>query len=608
MSAAVMTWRAGMTWTATTASTFWALAWPACCCAWLIRKNAAATGHDREDDPEDDDDLASPAVVPEFLIHALASVVVVVSRLRGLWAAAGGVASTGPWARRPTGACPRSVSSVGVRCGPEVWPGGPSTHHPPVIVARPSSGKSNACSCSADARPDRLRRCPTSISSPRSSRPATSPAAIERLNDGLGRRPPPPDAAGRHRHRQDVHARLGHRDAQQADARPGPQQDARRAAVRRVPRVLPEQRGRVLRQLLRLLPARGLPAAQRHVHREGLVAQRRDRPAAARRDARPVRAPRRDHRGQRLVHLRPGRAGRLRRDRPQAADRRQVPARRRAAPPGRPPVPAQRPGPRPRPVPRPRRHAGAPAGLGGDRRPGRVLRRRGRAHHRDRSADRRAAGRAQGDQRLSGHALRDARRTSSRKRSSTSRPRWRSGSAQLEAEGRALEARAAAPAHDVRPGDAARARLLLGRRELLAPPRPARGRVAAVDAARLLPAGLAAGRRRVAHDDPAGRRHVQERPDPQGDPGRLRVPAAVGARQPAADVRGVRGDGQPGHLHERDARAVRAGTQRGPHRPAAHPPDRASSTRRSRSARPTARSTTCSSRSGRGSSAASASS
>ena len=120
---------------------------------------------------------------------------------------------------------------------------------------------------------------------------------------------------------------------------------------------------------------------------------------------------------------------------------------------------------------------------------------------------------------------------------------------ELEAEGRALEARPAPPADDVRPRDDARARLLLRRRELLAPPVAARGRLAAVDAARLLPAGLAARRRRVAHDDPAGRRHVQERPDAQGDPRRLRVPAAVGARQPAADLRGVRGDRQPGGLH-----------------------------------------------------------
>ena len=55
--------------------------------------------------------------------------------------------------------------------------------------------------------------------------------------------------------------------------------------------------------------------------------------------------------------------------------------------------------------------------------------------------------------------------------------------------------------------------------------------------------------------------HVQERPDSQGDPGRLRVPAAVRAGQPAADVRGVRGDRPPGDLHERDARAIRAGAQ-----------------------------------------------
>ena len=127
----------------------------------------------------------------------------------------------------------------------------------------------------------------------------------------------------------------------------------------------------------------------------------------------------------------------------------------------------------------------------------------------------------------------------------------------------------------------------------------------AVDPARLLPAGLAAGRRRVAHDDPAGRRHVQERPDAQGDPGRLRVPAAVGARQPAADVRGVRGDRPPGDLHERDAGAVRARAER-PDRPAAHPPDRHRRPADHASARPRARSTTCSRRSAGGSSAASA--
>ena len=42
------------------------------------------------------------------------------------------------------------------------------------------------------------------------------------------------------------------------------------------------------------------------------------------------------------------------------------------------------------------------------------------------------------------------------------------------------------------------------------------------------------------HDRPA-RRHVQRRPRAQDDAGRVRLPAAVGARQPAAEVRGVRG-------------------------------------------------------------------
>jgi excinuclease ABC subunit B len=54
----------------------------------------------------------------------------------------------------------------------------------------------------------------------------------------------------------------------------------RRSCIR-VPRVLPAQRGRVFRQLLRLLPARGLRAAARPVHREGLVDQRAHRADAA---------------------------------------------------------------------------------------------------------------------------------------------------------------------------------------------------------------------------------------------------------------------------------------------------------------------------------------
>ena len=55
------------------------------------------------------------------------------------------------------------------------------------------------------------------------------------------------------------------------------QQDARRAALLRVPRVLPEQRGRVLRLVLRLLPARGVRPVARPLHREGQLDQRAHR-------------------------------------------------------------------------------------------------------------------------------------------------------------------------------------------------------------------------------------------------------------------------------------------------------------------------------------------
>ena len=59
------------------------------------------------------------------------------------------------------------------------------------------------------------------------------------------------------------------------------EQDARGAALLGVPRVLPEQRGRVLRLVLRLLPARGLRPVARPLHREGQLDQRAHRADAA---------------------------------------------------------------------------------------------------------------------------------------------------------------------------------------------------------------------------------------------------------------------------------------------------------------------------------------
>ena len=86
------------------------------------------------------------------------------------------------------------------------------------------------------------------------------PAAIAALSDGLRAGRALPDAARRDRHRQDRDDGVDHRADPAAGARDRAQQDARRAALQRVPRVLPRQRGRVLRLVLRLLPARGVRA------------------------------------------------------------------------------------------------------------------------------------------------------------------------------------------------------------------------------------------------------------------------------------------------------------------------------------------------------------
>jgi excinuclease ABC subunit B len=77
--------------------------------------------------------------------------------------------------------------------------------------------------------------------------------------------------------------------------------------------LLPEQRGRVLRELLRLLPARGLRPADRHLHREGLLDQRRGRAAAPQCHELAPDPPRRRRRRVGLVHLRPGHPAGVRR-------------------------------------------------------------------------------------------------------------------------------------------------------------------------------------------------------------------------------------------------------------------------------------------------------
>ena len=120
----------------------------------------------------------------------------------------------------------------------------------------------------------------------------------------------------------------------------------------------------------------------------------------------------------------------------------------------------------------------------------------------------------------------------------------------------------AAPAHDVRSRDDQGDRLLPRDRELRAPSHRPRAGAAAADAARL-PAGRRADdRRREPPDGAADPRHVSRRPLAQGGAGRLRVPPALGARQPAAQLRGVGNPCRPDDVRLGDARSLRTARTR----------------------------------------------
>ncbi len=119
--------------------------------------------------------------------------------------------------------------------------------------------------------------------------------------------------------------------------------------------------------------------------------------------------------------------------------------------------------------------------------------------------------------------------------------------------GQAARGAAAADAHQLRRRDDASGRVLLGHRELLAAYRRPPGGFGAGDAAGLFPRGLPAGHRRVARHRAADRRHVRGRHVPQAQPRRLRFPAAVGGRQPPADVGGVRRPDRPDGVSVGDA-------------------------------------------------------
>ena len=204
---------------------------------------------------------------------------------------------------------------------------------------------------------------------------------------------------------------------------------------------------------------------------------------------------------------------------------------------------------------------------------------------------------ARQDRDLSEDALRHAARSDASARSRASRRSSTWYRTQLESEGKVLEAhrlhqRTMFDLEMIKEigychGIENYARHLTGRA----------ARRAAADAARLSAARRADDRRREPPDGAAGSRHVSRRSIAQGSAGRLRVPAAVGARQPSAELRGVGGARQSAAVRLGDARAVRAAPGRRRRRRADHPADRAGRSGRSTCGRCAGRSTICSPRS-----------
>ena len=337
---------------------------------------------------------------------------------------------------------------------------------------------------------------------------------------GAGRR-----AARRHRHRQVGDDRLADRAGAAADAGDGAQQDAGRPAGQRVPRAAAQQRRRVLRQLLRLLPARGVHPADRHLHREGLLDQRRGRAAAAQRHQLAADPARRHRRRLGVLHLRPRHPAGVRRPDGPAPGRPRDRARRAAAPVRPDAVHPQRPRLHPRHVPGPRRHGRDHPGLRGARDPDRVLRRRDRADLHAAPADRRGRPRGERDVRLPGDALR-RRSGADGAGDPRHRARARGPARRVREAGQAARGPAAADAHDLRHRDDAPGRVLLRHRELQPAHRRPGPRLGAQLPARLLPRGLPAGHRRVARHRAADRRDVRGRHVPQAQARRPRLPAA----------------------------------------------------------------------------------
>ena len=301
-----------------------------------------------------------------------------------------------------------------------------------------------------------------------------------------------------------------HRARPAPDARHRAQQDAGRAAVQRVPHVLPGQRGRVLRLLLRLLPARGVrPERATSTSRRTRRSTRRSTGCATPRPP-PASPAATSSSSPRCRHLRPRLARDLRREHADPQARRDHRPRRAAA--------------------QARRRSSTRA----------TTSRSGRANFRVRGetlevfpAYAETAYRATffGDEverlqhfdPLTGELIEDDLEHVAIWPASHYNVKDGTIERAVEEIGRELNERCAAargrgqaarvappaPAHAVRHGDAARDGLLQRHRELLAHPRRPRARLAAVLPDRLLPRRLPVLHRRVAPDRPADRRHVR---------------------------------------------------------------------------------------------------
>ena len=271
-----------------------------------------------------------------------------------------------------------------------------------------------------------------------------------------------------------------------------------------------------------------------------------------------------------------------------------------AAPrPRRHPVRAQRPRLPPRHVPRPRRHRRDLPRLRGEiARCARVLRRRGRVDHGVRPAARQRARRARQGRDLPRQPLRHARETQRAAPSTGIREELASGSTELASQNKLLEAQRLEQRTlfdlEMMRADG----LLLGHRELLAPPLRAQAGRAAACLIDYFPEGLPARHRRVAPD--ASRRSA-----------RCTAATARARRRWSSTASACRRRSTTGRSSSTSSRRWWTRRSTSPPRPpstssskaqgrggrADHPPDRPRRSRRSRCVRWRARSTTCSRRS-----------